>query len=162
VITFSTVFILTHPVHIPCGRKLEHPEKTHDFRQSVDWLFTWVRSENRTHDCATEAPILELSNRWYQDVFALLVPSCCDKSGTSCYHPVTRLIIRLDLLDLTWLVDNQTSDLLEQLVASLLLSSTLLQVNNLSITWKKQCAHILLTSWDSQLLTSLEQVVIIL
>jgi hypothetical protein len=26
-----------------------------------------------------------LSSR-YQDVFALLVSSCCDKSGTSCYH----------------------------------------------------------------------------
>jgi hypothetical protein len=25
----------------------------------------------------------------YKDVFALLVPSCCDKSGTSCYHRVT-------------------------------------------------------------------------
>ena len=32
-----------------------------------------------------------LSSR-YQDVFALLVPSCCDKSGTSCYHLVTRLM----------------------------------------------------------------------
>jgi hypothetical protein len=38
-ITFSTVFILTHPVNFPCGRKPEHPEKTHDFRQSVDRLF---------------------------------------------------------------------------------------------------------------------------
>ena len=38
-----------------------------------------------------------LSNR-YQDVFALLVPSCCDKSGTSCYHPVTRLMTVTDLL----------------------------------------------------------------
>ncbi len=32
-----------------------------------------------------------LSSR-YQDVFALFVPSCCDKSGTSGYHLVTRLI----------------------------------------------------------------------
>ena len=38
-----------------------------------------------------------LSNR-YQDMFALLVPSCCDKSGTSCYHLVTRLITVTDLL----------------------------------------------------------------
>jgi hypothetical protein len=30
-----------------------------------------------------------LSSR-YQDVFVLLVPSCCDKSGTSYYHLVTR------------------------------------------------------------------------
>ena len=28
--------IPTHPVNYPCGRKPEHPEKTHDFRQSVD------------------------------------------------------------------------------------------------------------------------------
>jgi hypothetical protein len=38
-----------------------------------------------------------LSGR-YQDVFALLVPSCCDKSGTSCYHLVTRLMTVTDLL----------------------------------------------------------------
>ena len=39
---------LTHPaVYIPCGRKLECPEETHDFRQSVDFLLfsreDWVR-----------------------------------------------------------------------------------------------------------------------
>ena len=34
----------------------------------------------------------------YQDVFALLVPSCCDKSRTSCYHLVTRLMTVTDLL----------------------------------------------------------------
>ena len=39
-ITFLTMFILTHPVNFPCGKKPEHPEKTHDFRQSVDWLFS--------------------------------------------------------------------------------------------------------------------------
>jgi hypothetical protein len=38
-----------------------------------------------------------LSSR-YQDVFALLVPSCCDKSGTSCYHLVTKLMTVTDLL----------------------------------------------------------------
>ena len=31
-----TVFIQTHPVNFPCWRKPERPEKTHDFRQSVD------------------------------------------------------------------------------------------------------------------------------
>ena len=30
--------------------------------------------------------------------FALLVPSCCDKSGTICYHFVTRLMTVTDLL----------------------------------------------------------------
>jgi hypothetical protein len=39
-ITFLTVFVLTHPVNFPCGRKPEHPEKTHDFRRSVDGLFS--------------------------------------------------------------------------------------------------------------------------
>ena len=40
-----------------------------------------------------------LSSR-YQEVFALLVPSCCDKSGTrpGCYHLVTRLMQQLDFL----------------------------------------------------------------
>jgi hypothetical protein len=38
-ITFLTVFILTHPVNFTCGRKPEHPGKTHGFRQNVDWLF---------------------------------------------------------------------------------------------------------------------------
>ena len=39
-ITFLIVFILTHPVNFPCGRKPGHPEKPHDFRQSVDRLFS--------------------------------------------------------------------------------------------------------------------------
>jgi hypothetical protein len=34
------MFFLTHPVNFPCGRKPERPEKTHDFRQSVDGLFS--------------------------------------------------------------------------------------------------------------------------
>jgi hypothetical protein len=40
-ITFLTVFIPIHAVNFPCGRKLEHPEKTQDFQQSVRWL--WCR-----------------------------------------------------------------------------------------------------------------------
>jgi hypothetical protein len=40
------MFILTHPVNFPCGRKPERPEKTHDFRKSVDWLF----SHESTHE----------------------------------------------------------------------------------------------------------------
>jgi hypothetical protein len=38
-----------------------------------------------------------LSSR-YQDVFALFVPSCCDKFGTSCHHLVTRLMTVTDFL----------------------------------------------------------------
>jgi hypothetical protein len=59
--------ILTHPVNFPCGRKPEHPEKTHDFRQSFDWLFSHESvarieptiSEMKgacSDDCATETP----------------------------------------------------------------------------------------------------------
>jgi hypothetical protein len=40
------MFIQTHPVNFPCGRKPEHPEKTHDFQQSVDRLF----SRESTHE----------------------------------------------------------------------------------------------------------------
>jgi hypothetical protein len=35
-----TAFIPTHPVNFSRGRKPEHPEKTHDFRQSVDRLLS--------------------------------------------------------------------------------------------------------------------------
>ena len=38
-----------------------------------------------------------LSSR-YKNVFALLVRNCCDKSGTSCSHVVTRLVTVTDLL----------------------------------------------------------------
>jgi hypothetical protein len=40
-ITFLTVFILTHVVKFSCGRKQGRPEKTHDFRQSIGTLFLW-------------------------------------------------------------------------------------------------------------------------
>jgi hypothetical protein len=33
--TFFTVLILTHPVNVLCGRKPEHPEKTHDFGPTI-------------------------------------------------------------------------------------------------------------------------------
>ena len=80
-----------------------------------------------------------------------LVSSCCDKSGTSCYHLVTRLmrpthsqevghsliqavskkLLRAYCYLLVVNFNKQTmSKLLEQLVASLLASSTLLQDDN--------------------------------
>ena len=34
------MFILTHPANLSYGRKPERPKKTHDFRQSVDRLFS--------------------------------------------------------------------------------------------------------------------------
>jgi hypothetical protein len=46
-------FYLTHPVNFPCGRKPEYPGKTHDFRQSVDFLLfshgDWVRVASRKY-----------------------------------------------------------------------------------------------------------------
>ena len=100
--------------------------------------------------------VTDLQTSWlssrYQDVFALLVPSCCDKSGTSCYHLVTSLMTVTDLLQVVptrliqavrnkllracchQLVNNllRADDirLLEQFVASLLASSTLLEDDN--------------------------------
>ena len=82
----------------------------------------------------------EVKSYGYHDVFALLVPSCCDKSGTSCNYLVTRLMTVTDLL-LVVLTRQQRrfittcyglvvislltiSNLLEQLVAGLLSSST--------------------------------------
>jgi hypothetical protein len=81
-----------------------------------------------------------LSSR-YHDVFALLVPSCCDKSGTSCYHLVTRLMTATVLLQVvpTRLIQAVSSQVatsllsisgLLELVASLLTPSTLLQDDN--------------------------------
>jgi hypothetical protein len=57
-LTLLTVFILTHPVNFPCGRKPEHPEKTHDFRQSVGWLFSHEWNDDRTHDLKGERRLL--------------------------------------------------------------------------------------------------------
>ena len=103
-------------------------------------------------------------------MFALLVPSCCNKSGTSCYHLLTRLMAVTDLLQvvptrliqlfvtscyelvviklLTICYGQTTAPLLEQLVASLLASSS--QPCYKMITTCSRlvniCEHILLTS----------------
>ena len=71
---FLSLFFLTiypnPPCQLPCGRKPENPEKTHDFQQSVDQLlprmikcsntgFELLTSEvggSRSDDKATEAP----------------------------------------------------------------------------------------------------------
>jgi hypothetical protein len=44
------------PYNFPCGRKPKHPEKTHDFRQSVDRLFSH-QSVARI-ECRTSNPIM--------------------------------------------------------------------------------------------------------
>ncbi len=47
---------------------------------------------------SVEQASTRLFSSQYQDVFALLVSSCCDKSGTSYYHLATRLMTATDLI----------------------------------------------------------------
>jgi hypothetical protein len=69
------------------------------------WNFTWSYG-NVLYICQNMQVVTDLCKpvvtrlSWsrYQDVLALLVPSCCDKSGTSCYHLFTRLMTVTDLL----------------------------------------------------------------
>ena len=111
-----------------------------------------------------------LSSR-YQEVFALLVPSCCNKSGTrllsSCYKLVNAtvrlsticfnntntgcslqvcpsLITVINLLTTCYV--RTITDLLEQLVSSLLASSTLLPnfFQTFQKLCKQKCEHIFL------------------
>jgi hypothetical protein len=58
---FLTMVILTHPVNFPCGKKPERPEKTHEFRQSVDRLFSHESVKGAcSDDCVTEVPCVSL------------------------------------------------------------------------------------------------------
>jgi hypothetical protein len=60
-------FYLTRPVNFPCGRKPEYPEKTHDFRQSVDFLLfsreDWVRVALRKFSLRFEPAALEVKDK---------------------------------------------------------------------------------------------------
>jgi hypothetical protein len=50
------IYVSIHPVNFPCGRKPEYPEKTHDFRQSVDFYSFHMRTGFESHwDVLTEA-----------------------------------------------------------------------------------------------------------
>jgi hypothetical protein len=105
-------------------------------------------------------------------VFKLLVPSCCDKSGTSCYHLVTRLMTVTDLLQVvpTRLIQAVRNKLLYELVVINLLRADDIRlvgttccesvalinlvtrwwqlVPDLSTTGNKQCEHISLTNCE--------------
>jgi hypothetical protein len=70
--------------------------RANSLRQSVAKYVARVKTRKLLQIC-TQVVTRLLSSR-YQDVFSLLVPSCCDKSGTSCYHLVTRLMTVTDLL----------------------------------------------------------------
>jgi hypothetical protein len=56
-------FYLTHPVNFTCGRKPEYSEKTHDFRQSVDFLLfsheDWVQVALKKSSLRFEPATLE-------------------------------------------------------------------------------------------------------
>jgi hypothetical protein len=59
-ITFLTVFLLTHPVNFPCGRKPEH-YKGENPRCSGDWLFAispWARIKPTISDVKWKALVL--------------------------------------------------------------------------------------------------------
>jgi hypothetical protein len=92
-----------------------------------------------------------LSSR-YQDVFALLVSSCCDKSGTSCYHLVTRLMTVTDLLQVV-------PTKLIQAVRNQLLRACYQLVNNLlRVCWPHQRCYKMITIC-SRLVNNWEQAV---
>jgi hypothetical protein len=70
-----------------------------------NWKHTsWYRS-------AREQVVTSLlSSRGYQDVFALLVSSCCDRSGTSCNHllTITDLLQVVPTRPIQWAVRNKS------------------------------------------------------
>ena len=55
----------SHPVNVPCGMKPEYPEKTHDFRQSVDYNVL-LSHENwaQFHLTEIELGTLEVKGEW--------------------------------------------------------------------------------------------------
>jgi hypothetical protein len=74
IVILLTVFILTHPVNFPCGRKPEHPEKTHDFQESVEKnLFIWVHGENWTHELRVEKRLFRLLRHQIKPLVVVVV-----------------------------------------------------------------------------------------
>jgi ArsR family metal-binding transcriptional regulator len=73
------------------------------------------------------------------DVFALLVPSCCDKSGTSCYHLVTRL------MKVTDSCSNKTN--------------THVKISHLAASLPTSCVHTACPKLSTSLLTSCNNLV---
>ena len=69
-IKYYAYLYLLHRVNFPRRRKPERSEKTHDLRQSVDWLFSHAPGKRESNprsqtwkalcsdDCANEAPCL--------------------------------------------------------------------------------------------------------
>ena len=68
-------------------------------------------------------------------MFALLVSSCCDKSGTSCYHILTRLMTVRDLLQVvpTRLIQAVRNKLLRARVCCYQLVHNLLRADDIRL-----------------------------
>jgi hypothetical protein len=102
-------------------------ENQHDKCVAVVWVWTTQVKPRKLLQICKQVVTRLLWSR-YQDVFALLVPSRCDKFGTSCYHLVTRLMTVTDLLQVvpTRLIQDVRNKLLRacchQLVNNLLLA----------------------------------------
>jgi hypothetical protein len=90
------------PVPCFCGnwklmlRDLLQNEINYHCKKGICMICTHVKSRKLFQICKPVVTRLWWSR--YQDVSPLLVPSCCDKSGTSWYHLVTRLMTVTDLL----------------------------------------------------------------
>ena len=102
-----------------------------------------------------------LSSR-HQDVFALLVPSCCDKSGTSCYHLVTRLMMVTDLLQVVppRLIQTVRNKLLRDCCHQLVTCRRYQTCwnNSLRVCWPRQPCYKMITTC-SRLVNNWEQAV---
>jgi hypothetical protein len=63
---------------------------------TIEVLLFWFNVPNYLHTYKYAQAVITMCSLVLR--FSLLVPSCCDKSGTSCYHLVTRLMTVTDLL----------------------------------------------------------------
>jgi hypothetical protein len=103
---------LTHPVNFPCGRKPEYPEKTHDFRQSVELLLfsheDWVRVTLRSSHWGLNL----WPQRWKASALTTLPLNTSTATSCACFHRVhistNMSTVRVEFLSL-FLLGNVTS-----------------------------------------------------
>jgi hypothetical protein len=82
----------------PVGGKPERPEKTHDFRQSVDWLFLHSLFTCLEFGTIIEATISELSERRFScDDYANEAPWVESKKNQIYIHQSQHIRKRSDL-----------------------------------------------------------------
>jgi hypothetical protein len=74
-------FCLTHPVNFPCGRKPEHPEETHDFRQSVDFYSFHTRTGFESHWESSHWDLNLRPQRWKASALTTWPPKPLYKSS---------------------------------------------------------------------------------